>query len=526
MTSNENLQAKSGQTTNYRTITMKNSLFTKLHTSACDLLGCQYPIVLAGMGGVSRSELVAAVTNAGGYGFLGMVRESPELIESEIKSVREKTSREFGVNIIPAATDPELLNKQIEICIKERIASVCLFWDVYPDVIKRLKDAGILVVHQVGSLKDAEAALAAGVHLLIAQGVQAGGHVRGTLSLRDLLPRILRISDVPVLAAGGIVDGNDIAKLMMVGAEGVVVGTAFLATKESFAHDYHKQRIINSEEDETILTNLFHINWPFGALTRVLPNSVTHTTCVNEFRVDDKKTIIGKDGDHPVYLFSTDSPLKTTTGDLEAMAIYAGSGAYRVKKIESAICLLNAMAYEAQESLSKYFDIQNIKPDKTQLYSSPCFSYEMNNECMESFTEAELIKFLEELLSAERAGARVTMRSMLDCENEEYKELFRSIYYDEARWCDMLMNWLCRLGHEPSYQVGEFYHKAINIKDYEQRIDYLNKGQAWVVKKIKGVLTEITNVALQEDLNCMLISHVANITLTKKNQRRYDSNRK
>ncbi len=505
---------------------MKNSVVTKLHTSACDLLGCQYPIVLAGMGGVSRSELVAAVSNAGGYGFLGMVRESPQLIESEINSVREKTGREFGVNIIPAATDPELLNKQIEVCIKERIASVCLFWDVYPDVIKRLKDAEILVVHQVGSLRDAETALAAGVHLLIAQGVQAGGHVRGTLSLRDLLPEILRISDVPVLAAGGIVDGNDIAELMRVGADGVVIGTAFLATKESFAHDYHKQRIINSEEDETVLTNLFHINWPFGALTRVLPNSVTHTTCINEFRVDDKKIIIGKDGDHPVYLFSTDSPLKTTIGDLEAMAIYAGSGAYRVKKIESAVRRLNTMVYEAQTTLSKYFDSQNIKPDKTQLSSSPCLSSEVNNEYMDSSTEAELIQFLEELLSAEQAGARVTIRSMLDCENNDYKELFRSIYYDEARWCDMLTNWLCRLGHEPSYRVGEFYQKAMNIKDYEQRIDYLNKGQAWVVKKIKSLLTGITNVALEEDLNCMLISHVANIALTKKKQTRYESNRK
>tara|TARA_R110002095_G_scaffold40233_1_gene37199 strand:- start:79 stop:1578 length:1500 start_codon:yes stop_codon:yes gene_type:complete len=495
---------------------MKSSVAIKLHTSACDLLGCRYPVVLAGMGGVSRSELVVAVTQAGGYGFLGMVRESPVLIETEIKKVRAKTDKEFGINIIPAATDPELLNSQIEICIKEQVASVCLFWDVFPDVIKRLKEAGILVVHQVGSVKDAEEAQAAGVHLLIAQGIEAGGHVRGTLPLRELLPRVLRMAEVPVLAAGGIVDGNDVAEILMTGADGAVVGTAFLATKESFANDYHKRQIINSEKDETVLTNLFHINWPFGALTRVLPNSVTRTTLVSELSVDEKKMVIGTDDKRSIYLYSTDSPLKTTVGDLEAMAIYAGCGASRIKKIESAICRLNTMVSEAQVKLSKLFDTQNYQGNHAQLYSSPCFAEE--EELHEkSFAESETIKRLEELLFAEYAGARVTLRSMLDSDNDHYKEIFRSIYYDEVRWCDMLTNWLYRLDHEPSYKVGDFYLKAINIKDYENRIAYLNKGQGWVVKKIKEILANINNLALQEDLNDMLISHVANIALTKKN---------
>ncbi len=496
---------------------MKNSTGIKLHTSACDLLGCKHPIVLAGMGGVSRSELVTAVLQAGGYAFLGMVREPPELIKSEIHKVRSKTSREFGVNIIPAATEPGLLNSQIEVCIKEKVASVCLFWDVYPDVIKRLKNAGILVVHQVGSLKDAKEALAAGVHLLIAQGVEAGGHVRGTLPLRELLPQILRITDVPVLAAGGIVDGNDVAEILIAGAGGAVVGTAFLATKESFAHDYHKQRIVSTEQDDTVLTNLFHINWPFGALTRVLPNSVTHTTCTEEFQIDSKKEVIGKNDDDPVYLYSTDSPLRTTTGNVESMAIYSGCGVYRIKKVESAICRLNSMMSEAEIKLSELFGIQDYQSDNVQLYSSPCFSsIEDINESSDS--DNKTIMFLEELLSAEYAGARVTLRSMLDSEDSHYKQIFQSIYYDEVRWCDMLSNWLYRLGYEPSYKVGEFYMKAIDIRDCKKRIDYLNKGQAWVVKKIKGILTDINNLALQEDLNDMLINHVANIALTKKNR--------
>src|SRR5690606_2980607 len=96
-------------------------LSTSLHTPVCDLFGCEYPVVLAGMGGVSRSELVVAVINAGGYGFLGMVRETPEKIRDEIQRVRQGSDREFGVNIIPAATDHDLLERQIDTCIEQRV---------------------------------------------------------------------------------------------------------------------------------------------------------------------------------------------------------------------------------------------------------------------------------------------------------------------------------------------------------------------------------------------------------------------
>ncbi len=487
----------------------------QLHTAACDLLGCQYPVILAGMGGVSRSALVASVTNAGGYGFLGMVRESPELMREEINNVRKKTDKEFGVNIIPAATDPDLLEQQIAVCIQERVASVCLFWDVYPEIIQRLKDAGIIVVHQVGSLEDAEQAQAAGVHLLIAQGNEAGGHVRGILPLRELLSEILQVSNVPVLASGGIVNGHDLAEMLIAGAHGVSVGTAFLATKESYAHDYHKQRIVDSREGETLLTTLFHINWPFGAFTRVLQNSATRTQPENKPDRHDEKIIIGKEDGRPVYLYSTDSPLQSTTGDLEAMALFAGCGACRVDTIESAASRLGSMVDEAQIEIAKYYGIQAITPQTNQLYSSPCFAAEINYAELGMANDEEIIVLLAELLIAERAGARVTFRTLLDCEMSEYRKLFRSIYLDETRWCRMLIDWMKRLGHEPSFEVGSFYYKAMNIKDIEARINYLNRGQAWVVKKLKSISGRVGIVPLQEDLQDMLTSHIANIALSK-----------
>ena len=129
-----------------------------LHTPLCDLLGCRYPILQAGMGGVARSELVAAVTEAGGYGFLGMVRETPDLIAREIDAVRARTDGPFGVNLIPAATDPDLLEAELSVCLKKRVHSLCFFWDVHADVVAIVKAAGCRVLYQVGSVEDAVAA--------------------------------------------------------------------------------------------------------------------------------------------------------------------------------------------------------------------------------------------------------------------------------------------------------------------------------------------------------------------------------
>ena len=320
-----------------------------LCTRVCDLLDCRYPVVLAGMGGVARSELVAAITNAGGFGFLGMVREPPSLIRKEVQAVRRATSQRFGVNLIPAATDRELLERQLRMCIDLAVPVVALFWELVPGVVERLRDAGILVVYQVGSAKEAEKAQRAGAHILIAQGVEAGGHVRGTTPLKRLLAEVIATSDVPVLASGGIVDGRDVADALSSGADGVVIGTAFLASPESFAHDYHKERIVTARSQETLLTDMFHINWPIGAPVRVLQNSATRGLRGDPF---GPKSVIGDEEGRPIYLFSTNSPLRSMTGDFEAMALYAGQGVDRIDAIIPAGDRLRAIVAEAQRLLS------------------------------------------------------------------------------------------------------------------------------------------------------------------------------
>ncbi|RFQ34157.1 nitronate monooxygenase, partial [Pseudomonas sp. ATCC 13867] len=178
-----------------------------LQTPLVELLGCQVPIICAGMGGVARHELAAAVGNAGGFGCLGMVREPVALIRREVAAYRALSQQPFAVNLIPAATPADLFDAQLSTCLELQVPAVALFWDVQADVIRRLKEAGVLVLHQVGNRADAEAALRAGVDVLIAQGLEAGGHVRAEISTLALVPQLVALGEAPVVACGGIASG-------------------------------------------------------------------------------------------------------------------------------------------------------------------------------------------------------------------------------------------------------------------------------------------------------------------------------
>ncbi|MBL9055834.1 MAG: nitronate monooxygenase, partial [Rhodobacteraceae bacterium] len=246
-----------------------------LRSPVCHLLGCDLPILLAGMGGVARSELVAAVAKAGGYGILGMVRETPELIAQNIAAVRAETDRPFAVNLIPSATDPKLLDAELGTCLDLGIPAMCFFWDVVPAAVARAKAAGCLVLHQVGSLKAALAAEAAGADVLIVQGVEAGGHVHGTVGALVLVEQVVRRVRLPVIASGGFATGAGLIAAMALGAEGIHCGTAFLATVESFAHDDHKARVLAAMAEDTVHTDIYALNWPPNTPVRVIRNSVT-----------------------------------------------------------------------------------------------------------------------------------------------------------------------------------------------------------------------------------------------------------
>ncbi|TDQ84520.1 nitronate monooxygenase [Dongia mobilis] len=328
----------------------------QLVTRLTAALECRHPVISAGMGGPARAALAAAISAAGGFGLLGMVREPPALIEREIAALRAATERPFGVNLIPFSTAPQLLEDELAVCFNARVPAMCYFWEVYPALIERTKKAGAMVLYQVGSVDDARLAARAGADIVIVQGIEAGGHVKAKLPLASLLPRVLDAIDIPMAASGGIANGRGLAAALAMGADGVHCGTAFLGATESFAHDYHKQRLIAAQPEDTVLTDLFCINWPPHAPVRVLRNSVVEGAGDKLWghHPDEMPRIaIGEEEGRPIMKFSTDSPLQSMSGDFEQMALYAGQGVGMERTIRPASAILHDMVTDAVDALRR-----------------------------------------------------------------------------------------------------------------------------------------------------------------------------
>jgi NAD(P)H-dependent flavin oxidoreductase YrpB (nitropropane dioxygenase family) len=226
-------------------------------SAAVDFRDLQAPIVQAGMGAVARHELAAAVSEAGGLGTIGGARGR---IAEELAAARKLTGRPIAVNLVL----PLLRPGDVQAAAKGDV--IVTFWGEP----RRL--AGGAWVHQCGSVEEARAAEAAGADAVITQGIEAGGHVRGTTLLLDLLERVRSAVKVPVLAAGGIVDQAGVRQVLDAGAVAAVLGTRFMLSEESRAHPDYKLRCLRA--DGTILTELFGLGWA-QAPHRVVPNAAT-----------------------------------------------------------------------------------------------------------------------------------------------------------------------------------------------------------------------------------------------------------
>lgn len=241
-----------------------------------DMCGVQYPIFLAGMAAISGPQLVAAVANAGGMGVLGGLRLAPLMLRKWLRETRALTDQPFGVNVVPQFGGPEVFEAQFQVILQERPRILSLFYaeDYSADMIPRAKDAGMIVMVQTGTAALARKAIAHGADIIVAQGSEAGGHLnRGTIGLMSLLPAILDCAQGrPVLAAGGITTRQDVRAAMSLGASGVLVGTAFLASEESNAHPLYKQNILEASTDDTEYRTGYSFGWTYGTPHRVIPN--------------------------------------------------------------------------------------------------------------------------------------------------------------------------------------------------------------------------------------------------------------
>lgn len=240
------------------------------------LCGVRHPVFLAGMAAISGPRLVAAVANAGGMGVLGGLRLPPQALRGWIRETRSLTDRPFGVNLVPQFGGPEVFEAQFRVVLEERPRLLSLFYaeNYGADMIPRARAAGLVVMVQAGTVALARKAIAHGADIIAAQGAEAGGHLnRGTIGLMALLPAIIAAAEGrPVLAAGGITTREDVRAAMALGAAGVLVGTAFVASAESEAHPLYKRKIVEATTDDTEYRTGYSFGWRYGTPHRVIPN--------------------------------------------------------------------------------------------------------------------------------------------------------------------------------------------------------------------------------------------------------------
>jgi enoyl-[acyl-carrier protein] reductase II len=226
-----------------------------LRTPLCDILGIEVPILLAGMGGVSYAELCAAVSNAGGLGTLGMAGRSQKEIREEIKKTRDLTDKPFGVDLLAAV--PESLERTVDTIIEGGAKVFISGLGVPPPhLVKRFHDAGLKVMNVSGTVRHARSAEAGGLDAVVAQGTEAGGHT-GRVAGIALIPQVVDAVKIPVVAAGSIVDGRGLAAALALGAQGVWMGTRFIASTEAHAGAMYKQVIVDANDDDTIVTRCY-----------------------------------------------------------------------------------------------------------------------------------------------------------------------------------------------------------------------------------------------------------------------------
>jgi len=225
-----------------------------LHTPLCDLLGVKHPIMLAGMGGVSYAELVAAVSNAGGYGVLGMAGRNPDFIRDEMRKVKALTDKPFGVDLLAAS--PESLTASVEIIIEEGASSFVAGLGVPMPIMEKLKTAGLKVMVVCGAVKHAVKAEQAGCDAVICQGGEGGGHT-GLVGTMPLVAQAVEAVKIPVVAAGGLYDGRGLAAALTLGATGVWMGTRFIASTEAHAGELYRQAILEAADEDTVRTRSY-----------------------------------------------------------------------------------------------------------------------------------------------------------------------------------------------------------------------------------------------------------------------------
>jgi len=311
------------------------------------------------MGGATVPELAAAVSGAGGCGQVTISGAGADRARALVRRTRELTDRPFAANVII----DDYHGQEIEAALDEAVPILFLFWGDPSPWVADAHRRGTKVVVQVGSVAEAVAAVGAGVDVIVAQGVEAGGHVRGTTPLFSLIPAVVEaVHPLPVVAAGGIVDGRGLAAALSLGAAGVLMGTRFLASDEADVHPEYLRRVLAaSGADDTVYSeDLFDVGWP-NAPHRILRNRL-----VAEWEAAGKPPPGQRAGEgdfigtrrlldgttRPVPMYASVTTTTAFDTDLERAALWAGTSVGRVTEVKPAGEIVRETVREAEEILA------------------------------------------------------------------------------------------------------------------------------------------------------------------------------
>jgi NAD(P)H-dependent flavin oxidoreductase YrpB (nitropropane dioxygenase family) len=326
-----------------------------MQTALCKRLGIELPIIQAPMGGAVGPPLAAAVSNAGGLGMLVPWRADIDIVRRQIRETRALTSRPFGVNLVLEFPQEE----RLAACIDERVPVISFFWRDPSSLVPLAKAGGAIVMHTVASAADAKRAVDCGVDIVVAQGWEAGGHVRGMVATMPLIPVVVdAVSPIPVVAAGGIADGRGVAAALALGATGAWIGTRFLASQEAAIHTRYRERLFQAKETDTVyLENLFDVRWP-NAPHRTLRNRTVDAWEAagrppSGKRPGEGDVIATSRSAGPIVRYQSYTPGADAEGDIDALSLWAGQSVGLVSKLQPAGEIVREISDEADSILRR-----------------------------------------------------------------------------------------------------------------------------------------------------------------------------
>ncbi len=309
-------------------------------TEICDIFNIEYPIILGGMLWVGKADLVAAVSEAGGLGLLGAGGMTLAEISTELKQVRQKTQKPFGVNIPLVRPDAK---DMIDAAINSGASTIATSAGNPKKFTPMIQDRGLRVMHVVANVTFAKKSEEAGVDAVVAEGFEAGGHNGfDEITTMALVPQVAAAVDIPVVAAGGIADGRGLVAALALGAGGIQMGTRFLATHESAAHANYKNVVIRMSENDTCVTGRTTVG-----PTRAVRNRLTAMIVEAENK-----------GAKPEELFEMigegRSAIACIEGECEDGTLYCGQIGGAVKELKSARQVIDDMIAEAASIIKSF----------------------------------------------------------------------------------------------------------------------------------------------------------------------------